>query len=175
MSEAVNLYEEEQEEQLEQDVPVLDDMDAEYLMGRIRAANAQYARMEAWYAKQLEKAKALRDRTVLWAEGNLRVYFDSVDTKKKTKTQVSYELPSGKLVLKHQEPKFETQDAELVPWLKQNGLAEMVETKESAKWGELKKTLTLAPDGMSMLTGDGEVVPGVVVTPREDKFTVTVK
>lgn len=174
MSEAVNIYEEE-DERLEQEVPVLDDMDAEYMMGRIRAANAQYAKMEAWYTRQLQKAKELRDNTVAWAEGNLRAYFDTIETKKKTKTQVSYELPSGKLVLKHQEPKYDTQDAELVPWLKQNGLLGMVETKESAKWGELKKTLTLAPDGKSMVTADGEVVPGVMVTPRDDKFTVTIK
>ena len=117
MSEAVKFSPEEEEE-LEQDVPVLDDLDAEYLMGRIRQANRQYEKMEAWYARQLEKAKEVRDKTVSWAETNLRAYFDSLETKKKTKTQISYELPSGKLVLKHQEPKYETDDEALVPWLK---------------------------------------------------------
>lgn len=174
MSEAVKFFPDEEEEQLEQDVPVLDDLDAEYLMGRIRQANAQLEKMEAWYARQLEKAKAVHDKTVQWAESNLRSYFDSLEAKKVTKTQVSYELPSGKLVLKHQEPKYETKDEELVPWLKKSGMADMVKVEESAKWSDLKKTLQIAPDGQSMITQDGEVVPGVTVTQREDKFTVKV-
>ena len=175
MSETVKFFPEEEEEQPEPDVPVLDDLDAEYLIGRIREANRQYEKMEAWYARQLEKAKEVRNKTVTWAEANLRAYFDSLETKKKTKTQISYELPSGKLVLKHQEPKYETKDEELVPWLKQNGMTDMVKVEESAKWADLKKALLIAPDGQSMITQDGEVVPGVTVTQREDKFTVTVK
>ena len=174
MSEAVKFSPEEEEEELEQDVPVLDDLDAEYLMGRIRDATRQYEKMEAWYARQLEKAKQVRDKTVTWAEANLRAYFDSLETKKKTKTQISYELPSGKLVLKHQEPKYETDDEALVPWLK-TMWPELVKVKESSDWANLKKQLTISPDGKSMITPDGEVVPGVTVTQREDKFTVTVK
>ena len=174
MSEAVKFSPEEEEEELEQDVPVLDDLDAEYLMGRIRDAIRQYEKMEAWYARQLEKAKQVRDKTVTWAEANLRAYFDSLETKKKTKTQISYELPSGKLVLKHQEPKYETDDEALVPWLKTTW-PELVKVKESSDWANLKKQLAISPDGKSMITPDGEVVPGVTVTQREDKFTVTVK
>lgn len=164
----------EEQEDLSSDVPVLDDMDAEYLLGRIRKAEAEYARLEIWYTNMLEKARAKRDGIRSWAERNLRGYFETVPYKK-TRTQMSYELPGGKLVMKHQEPKFETADAELVPWLKKNGLTGMVKVEESAKWAELKKTLKLSPDGTSMITEDGEVVPGITVTPREDKFTVTVK
>ena len=170
MSEAVDL-----EEQItEEEIPVLDDMDAEYLMGRIRQANEQYEKLEAWYAYNLEKAKEVRNRTVEWAEAGLRKYFETVP-KRETKTQQSYELPSGKLVLKHQEPKYKQDNEALVPWLKQNGMADYIKVEETAKWADLKKTLTISPDGTGMITSDGEIVPGVTVTPQDDKFTVTLK
>lgn len=166
------IYEEENEEQ--EEVAVLDDASAEMLLDRIRWANQQYDRMESWYKKQLEKAAAVRDRTVAWAERGLRDYLNMVPVKK-TKTQVSYELPSGKLVLKDQAPKFDTKDDELVPWLKANRMTDMIQVKEEAKWGELKKVLKVAPDGKSMVTEDGEIVPGVTVEQRMPKFSVTLK
>ena len=155
-----------------QDIAVFDDASAEYLLKRIAEANDQYERMEAWYTFQLSKAKEVRDRTLAWAMSNLRGYMDMVPAKS-AKTQSSYELPGGKLVLKKQEPKFEQNDEVLVPWLKQNGMAEMVAVKEEAKWKDLKPKLKVSPDGTAMVTADGEIVPGVTVTPRGDKFTVT--
>lgn len=153
-----------------QDVAVFDDASAEYLLRRIKEANEQYDRMEAWYTAQLKKAAEIRDRTVAWAERGLRSYLDMVPVKR-TKTQISYELPGGKLVLKQQQPKFDTKDEELVPWLKANRMTDMIQVKEEAKWGELKKTLKVSPDGKSMVTEDGEIVPGIRVEQREPKFT----
>lgn len=172
----LRAYEPDEElDQLEgQDVPMLDDMDAEYMLTLIRQADTEYQKMESWYAHMVEKAKEKRDRKVAWAENNLRAYFDIVPAKV-TKTQKTYDLPSGKLVLKHQEPKYTTKDEELVPWLKKNGKAGLVKVKEEADWANLKKQLKASPDGLSMVTEDGEIVPGITVTPREDKFTVTLK
>lgn len=171
MSEARKIELEEEEEEL-QEVAVLDDASAEMLLNRIKWANEQYERMEAWYAHQLEKAREVRDRTVQWAEHGLRAYFDMVPVKK-TKTQVSYELPGGKLILKAQQPKFDVKDEVLVPWLKQNGLKDLVKVEESANWAELKKTVKIAGDAVT--NEDGEIIPGITVTPRDPKFVVTVK
>ena len=90
---------------------------------------------------------------------------------KKTKTQLSYELPGGKLVLKAQQPEYERDEEKLVAWLKKNDLGGMVKVKETANWAELKKTLKA--DGDCMVTTDGEVVPGIKVIEREPKFTAT--
>ena len=49
---------------------------------------------------------------------------------KVTKTQESYALPSGKLVLKEQKPEWVHDDTQLLPWVKAN-LPEMIRTKES--------------------------------------------
>lgn len=158
-----------------QEVAVLDDASAEYMLRRIREAEAQYERMEAWYAVQLEKAKKIRDETVAWAEGNLRAYFDLVPTKN-TKTQRSYELPGGKLVLKDQEPEYEKTDEDaVVGWLKRTGNTGMIKTKETANWAEMKKALKVQANGDAVCTEDGEVIPGMKATIREPKFTVTVK
>ena len=162
----------EEEEQL-QEIAVFDDASAEMLLRRIREANDQYEKMEAWYAFQLEKAKTIRDRTVEWAERGLRAYLDMVPAKR-TKTQISYELPGGKLTLKQQAPEYTRDDEKLVPWLKGNGMTELVKVKESANWAELKKHLSEGPDG-TMITEDGEIVPGITVEHREPKFTVDTK
>lgn len=161
-------------DQLEgQEVPMLDDTDAEYMISVIRQADAEYQKMEAWYKHMIQKAKEKRDGKVAWAESNLRAYIDMVPAKV-TKTKKSYDLPSAKLELKHQEPKYDTKDEELVPWLKANR-PELVKIKESSDWANLKKELKVSPDGTAMVTEDGEIVPGITVTQREDKFSVSLK
>ena len=91
---------------------------------------------------------------------------------KATKTQVTYTLPTGKLILKHQEPEYKPDDEILVPWLEKNN-PEYVKVKKTADWAGLKKTLTL--NGDALITDDGEIVPGITVTPRPDKFMVDTK
>lgn len=178
MSEVLKVMEDEipetaeDAEEQEEEVAVFDDASAEMLLDRISWANRQYELTETWYEKQLEAAAARRDRTVAWAERALRSYFDMVpdSVKKKAKTQTSYALRNGKIMLKEQQPKFDTKDEELVPWLKQNGMGDLVKVKEEANWAELKKKLTLSPDGTGMVTEDGEIVPGVKVELRPLKF-----
>ena len=173
MSEARKIENEEELEEREEleEVACFDDDSAEYLLRRIREANAQYERMESWYDMQLKKCAEIRDRTVAWAERGLRYYLEVNPAAKKTKTQLSYELPGGKLVLKAQQPEYERDEEKLVAWLKKNDLGGMVKVKETANWAELKKTLKA--DGDCMVTTDGEVVPGIKVIEREPKFTAT--
>lgn len=157
----------EDEEQEEQDVAILDDASAGMLMHRIKDANEEYDRMESWYKAQLKRMKEKRDATIAWAKGCLRSYFDLVP-KKATKTQQSYQMMSGKLVLKQPGPEFDVDDEVVIPWLKANGLEQFIKTKETVSWVELKKVLTVTPTGM--VTEDGEIVPGITVTEREPEF-----
>lgn len=162
----------EEEEEL-QEIAVFDDASAEMLLRRIREADEQYEKMEAWYAFQLEKAKTIRNRTVEWAERGLRAYLDMVPAKK-SKTQISYELPGGKLVLKQQEPKYENPDEEAtVKWLKESGKSGYVKVKETPNWADMKKDMKVKVVGDAVCTEDGEVIPGMKATAREPKFTVT--
>ena len=90
---------------------------------------------------------------------------------KSTKTKTTYKLPTGTLVLKKQQPKYERNNAELLPWLKANR-PDLVKVEESPNWAELKKAIEI--NGESVVTKDGEVVPGVTVTEQEDTFEVEV-
>lgn len=175
MTEAAIIAEEERVEDQEEleDVIVLDDASAVMMVDRIREANEQYDRLESWYKVQLQKAKEIRDRTVAWAERSLQGYLGIVPARK-TKTQKAYDLPGAQLLLKHQQPKYEVDDAVMVPWLKENELADYVVTKETAAWGELKKALVKGPTG-EYFTKDGEVIPGLTVTQRPDEFQVKLK
>lgn len=167
MSELMN------EEMEMEEVAVLDDASAEMILQQLKKAEDQYERMKAWYDHQISNLKDIRDRTREWAETCLRPYFDMVPTTGKKIR--SYEMPGGVLKLAKQDPKFTVKDEELVPWLEKNE-PEYVKVKKEAAWGEWKKAHNFAVSAEgSIVTEDGEVVPGVTVTAQEDKFTIKIK
>ena len=181
MSEARNEIMEEEEEL--QEVAVLDDASAEMILKQLKAAEDQYDRMKAWYDHQTKRLKEIRDRTRVWAETCLRPYFDMVPTT--GKKILSYDMPGGTLKLAKQDPEYEVNDDELVPWLEANKMADFVKITKEAKWGDFKETLkdekkkirtVAAEDGtLQVVTEDGEIVPGVTAKIREDKFTIKCK
>lgn len=185
MSEARKIeIEEVEEEEILEEVPVLDDASAEYVLRQLKAAEDQYDRMSAWYKVQSQKLKDLRDRTRIWAETCLRPYFEMVPHK--GKKILSYEMPGGKLSLAKQDPEYEvTEPQKLVEWLRANDMGNLVKVKEEPQWGDFKETLkddkkqihTLVDeDGvLRVVTLDGEIVPGVTATERDDKFSIKVK
>lgn len=155
----------------EQAFTVKDDGTAEWCLQKIREAQEDVQKWESHYANQLQKVKDEAQKAIDYFTAKLEEYFASVPHKA-TKTQESYSLPGGKLIQKHQQPSYETDDDKLVPWLKQNFMGQLVKVKESADWAGLKKVVTVTPDGMHVATDDGEIVPGVTVTPRPDVFKV---
>ena len=73
-------------------------------------------------------------------------------------------------VLKKQAPEFIRDDEKVIAWLKDNNGGEYVKTKETLDWAALKKSTTVM--GENIVNEDGEIIPGVEVVEREDKFTV---
>ena len=165
-------------EQLKEDMEVFsevfrvnDDSSAQWCMQKIKEAEADRAMWKKHYEAQMEKVNQAADSAVAYFTSKLQEYFATVPHKA-TKTQESYSLPGGMLIQKHQQPAYETDDDKLVPWLKQNFMGQLVKIKESADWAALKKVVTVTPDGTHVATDDGEIVPGVTVTPRPDVFKV---
>ena len=152
---------------------VENDQQADWCLRKIREAKADKERWIEHYKAQMKKAEDDAERTVAFFSAKLEEYFYSVPHKE-TKTQSSYTLPGGKLVRKAQLPKYSTDDSELIPWLKDNFLFDYVKetTVESVNWAELKKTVTVTPDGLHVMTEDGEIIPGVTVEQRPDVFVV---
>ena len=150
---------------------VREDASAQWCMEKIKEAEKDRAMWKAHYEAQMEKVNKAADESVAYFTAKLEEYFATVPHKA-TKTQESYSLPGGKMIRKKQQPKFETDDDALVPWLEGNGMAGLVKTKKSADWVGLKKTVTVTPDGEHVATAEGEIIPGVTVTQRPDVFKV---
>ena len=149
-----------------------DDQKAEWCLSKIREAEAEKKRWKEFYEERLEKVNAAEDAKIERMRFYLEQYFRT-GPHKETKTQASYQLPSGKLVLKKQGPEFERDDDLILAWLKANDEQKYVKTKESVDWMELKKTLTVFGEQVAGETG--EIIPGITVTERPDVFKVEVK
>lgn len=81
------------------------------------------------------------------------------------KPKKSIKTPYGTLKLTKQQPEFIKDDEQLFTYAKSNGF---VKIKESTDWSALKKSASI--NGDKLVSEDGEVIPGVTVKEREDKF-----
>lgn len=152
------------------------DQKAEWCLSKIREAEEEKEKWKAFYEDRLKKIVEREDARILFMQEKLKPYFASVPHKV-TKTQESYQLPSGKLVLKAQAPEWEHDDEQLLPWVREN-VPSLVKVKESVNWAELKKELSVIwkEDGdQQIVNADGLILPGVKVTERPDVFKVEVR
>jgi phage host-nuclease inhibitor protein Gam len=150
-------------------LPVEGDMEADRLIREIREAQETKAFWKAYYQ---EKQKEVNDSCDLIIEQNterLRNYFDTVPHKK-TPTQEKYPLPSGKLVMKDQEPDYDRDDKTVIKFLKANGGEKFVKVKEELDWSGLKKTLSIL--GETAADENGNPIPGIKVIERDRAFTI---
>ena len=149
--------------------PVEGDMEADKLVKAIRDAEETKAFWKGYYKEKLEEVNASCDLIIEQNRARLRMYFDSVPHKK-TATQEKYPLPSGKLVLKDQEPEYQRDDKQIIKFLKENNGQKFVKIKEELDWSGLKKVLTVA--GETAADEDGNPIPGIRVIEREKAFTI---
>lgn len=126
------------------------------------------------YARRITEEEEKYERRAVRMRNMLEDYFESVPHKV-TKTQESYQLPSGRLVLKTVEPEFRRDEAALVDWLKAGEMDSFIETRTTVKWGDLKKNTTVLPDGKVVYNTTGEVIDGVTAVSRPPEFRVTTK
>lgn len=149
-----------------------DDREAERLVQYIIWCNEQKETWKAFYADRLKKLNDQMDHKIAWAEKQLRDFFFTVPHRV-AKNSESYTLPTGKLTYKFGSQKMEHDDAQLLPWLKENAKGFVKsKTEESVDWAGLKKTLKIV-EGQAV-NADGEIVPGVIVSMKADEFKVEV-
>jgi hypothetical protein len=159
---------------------VNDDATAEWVLAKLRAAQQERDRLVRACKSMIEKYqdKIARfdekyNQESDWWKSELAGYFARVPHKS-TKTQEQYALPSGKLILKQQQPEFLRNDDILLQWLKDTGRTDHVKVKESPDWAGLKKKLSIQDD-KAYDPETGEVVPGVSVQQRPPVFNVVVE
>lgn len=158
--------------QIEPEGFVIDtDAKAGWALQKIREARADRDAWVKWYEDKIKEITEQTDFNTMNLERMLAEYFATVPHKK-TKTQESYSLPGGKLVLKTQNPEYKRDDKTVIEWLKANKMTDFVKVKEELAWSDLKGA-TAAFEG-HIVTEDGEIVPGIEVIERDAKFVVEV-
>lgn len=173
------LYEILAPETEEKDTFVIDnDNKAEWALTVIKAEKADRDRLISVceqkiqeYQEKIEQFKKQYESRTSYLISCLNQYFQTVPHKT-TKTQETYKLPSGTLKLKLPGVEYQRDDTKLVEWLKSSGLNDFIQIKESPKWAELKKTVTV--NGDKVLTEDGEIVEGVTVVEKPAVFEVEI-
>ncbi len=162
-------------EMIEEEKPwkVMDDSSAEWAMEQIANANAEREKWTAFYAERLGKIEATTQNTIDYFTAKLKEYFETVPHHQ-TKTQESYELPSGKLVMKAQAPEYIRDESKLIAWAKESGNTDFVKTKETLDWSKMKKEVSkyTLVDGKPVDPFTGEIIDGLDVVEREPKFTI---
>lgn len=158
--------------QIETEGFVIDtDAKAEWALKKIKEARADRDTWVAWYKDKIREITEQTDYDTMNLERMLADYFGTVPHKV-TKTQESYKLPGGKLVLKKQNPEFKRDDKAVLEWLKTNNLPQYIKVKEELDWAGLKSA-TAVFEG-HVVTEDGEIIPGIDVVEREAAFSVEV-
>jgi hypothetical protein len=152
-----------------EEIDVRSDIEAGWQLKRRKEIISDRDELIAFYKgriKAVEEDAAFKIGSI---DRSLYAFFMTVPHKK-TKTQESYTHPLGKLMMKKQNPEFKRDEKTVIDWLKKNNGGEFIKVEESLDWSALKGATTVL--GNSIVTADGETVPGVEVVEREDKFCV---
>ena len=130
------------------------------------AARAQIGSLEAQMEEQSVKCQ-------METAGLLEALDRWLDTApaKRGKTQLSLELPKGKVVRKFPTLEYVRDESALVQWAKENA-PELVQVAETTRWGELKKELKVL-HGQVIHQPTGEVLD--CITAKENPGRVEVK
>ena len=153
------------------------DKKADWAIGKIKEEQENTNRLRLIATSKIvelqSRIKELDERTER-RTGNLKAmlmdYMQTVKPTKQAKTQTQYELLSGKLVWKKQQPLYERDEAALLAWAETTA-PELVKVKKEVSWADLKKQADVSGDKLLL---DGEIIPGVTVVEREDVFEVQV-
>ncbi|AFK94357.1 MULTISPECIES: host-nuclease inhibitor Gam family protein [Thermoanaerobacterium] len=166
--------------QVSQDKGIRDDGYADWTVEKIKFLQAELERkkmlvenkkaiLDEWF----EKEKKNIDNDISFYTARLQEYFDSLDPKllKKSKTQISYSLPSGKLKKVFEKEDFEKDDEELLKWLKNNNYTDFIKVKESIDWAKLKGNIEVN-NGKAVLKDTGELIDSIKVIKKPAEFKV---
>ena len=154
---------------------IKDDGSAEWAVEQIRKAELEQEKWKKFYADQFAKVEKSTNDTIDYFTAKLHQYFNGL-LHHVTKTQETYELPNGKLVLKKQSPDYKRDDAKLILWAAESGKDELIKTvtKQTFDWASAKKEMT----GYEVLDGhpvdpfSGEIIEGLTIEAREPKFVI---
>ena len=115
-----------------------------------------------------EQERSCENQESFFAEA-LNQYLDTVPAKK-TKTQISLELPAGKIVRKISRPDFAKDDAKLLEYLKESS-PDFVSWTPKVKWADFKKSLQIQGDAV-VRTDTGEILDCIRVEMSPERIEI---
>lgn len=116
---------------------------------------------------RIEELKVKCDNETSYLKSLLSQYFNTVKTKE-TKTQKSYKLLSGTLVLKKATTKINHDDDKLIEYLEGT---QFVKIAKKVDWAEFKKDLIVL-DGKVVDTITGDIVEACTVEDVPESFSI---
>lgn len=148
------------------------DAEADWAVRKIAEHRAEIEKWAAHFKGQMDRITATEEASIAYLTRLLSDYFPTVPHKS-TKTEESYRLPSGKIYLKSQQPRYERDEAVMTEWAKENR-PELVKTvtTESTDWNTLKKSTTVLDSGDVADALTGEIIPGVKAEFRPAEFKI---
>lgn len=158
---------------------IQDDNQADWALRKIARARQDMKEAEETAAMEIEKINRWLDgqrdeslRIERFFTALLQEYYEPrfmTNPDKKT-----YKLPSGKVQRRTQQPQFDRDNEALLAWLKQRGMTDYIEVKETPKWGELKQQVQVVGEHVVIKDGPlkGEIIDGVEVVHRPPIFRV---
>ena len=128
-----------------------------------KAADAVVDRTNAWRVEEVKRISSQRG----FFEGLLEGYHRRImaDNPK----QKTIKLPHGQLQIRAQQPEFVRDGKKIIEWADKE-MPVVITREPKLDWGTLKDSLKIVEN--IAMTSQGEVVPGITVVPRGDKFSV---
>lgn len=166
------------EEKQKEEFKIENDSAAEWALERIHDNTEEADRLLKVLEEKMNELMEMktkivdrRDGSNRYLKGLLEGYFRSGLKTKDTKTQKSYKLLSGTLVMYKPVQKYEVDRNKVIEWAKSNGRGEYVVTEEKLRLAELKKTLVY-DEGTVYDPDTGVIVDGITAVVEPEKFEV---
>ena len=131
----------------------------------LAAARAEIARIQAWLTEEEKRADQAREYLDFLLEDYHR---RQLAENPKAKT---IKLLHGELQLRAQQPEFQRDEAAIKTWAKDNRPEALIPQEPKLDWAGLKKHLVVQ-GGRAVDPTTGEVVPGIAVIERPEKFSI---
>lgn len=152
-----------------------DDSSASWAMRRLAELQAKVDSNGALHEQEierlhrwLEEVNAPLNRSISYFRSLLEDYGRRERIENNRKTIV---LPHGKVATRPATDKWEFDSENLLTFLKENNLLDLIRTKQEPSLSAMKEHLTVTSD-MTVLTPDGEIVPHIRI--QRTDFTVSV-
>ncbi len=120
---------------------------------------------------RVNEEKNKLQRAIDYNKSQLEVAFNNAEYKE-TKTQKKIQCISGDVVVKKAVQKIECDKDKLLTYVKEKKLNNFIEVKESVKWADFKKTLSITGDNIVDSAGEVLNIDGLNIVTSEEKLEV---